>query len=96
MQRRGTFDTKFVNHEVRDMRQRNVTIVLGESAARWLRVEAARSDTSVSKYVGELVERERRRLQGYDAAGARFLSKPPRPLAPRGQRLPTRAEVHER
>ncbi len=84
-----------MDHEVRGM-NRNVTIVLDEESARWIRVEAARRDTSVSRFLGELVARERARAEGYDAAMARFLARPPRPLREPGTPLPTRDQVHQR
>jgi hypothetical protein len=76
--------------------KRNVTIVLTDDTARWLRVAAAQREMSVSQFVGELVERERARAEGYDQARTRFLARKPRRLGPPGGRLPTRAEVHER
>lgn len=76
--------------------RRNLTIVLDEESARWVRVEAARRDTSVSQYVAELVERERQRAESYQAPLERFLARRPRALGPPGQRLPTRDELHER
>lgn len=76
--------------------KRNVTIVLDDETARWLRVEAARRDTSVSRYVGELVARERGRSEGYAEAMERFLARPPRVLARGGAPRPTRDELHRR
>ena len=93
---RDTRITNFVFHELRDTGKRNVTVVLEEEAARWIRVEAARRDTSVSKYLGELVESERRRSVGYLAARKRFMGREPRALGPAGEPLPSRAELHER
>lgn len=75
---------------------RNITIVLDEESARWLRVEAARRDTSVSRYVGDLVATERSRVEGYNQAMQRFLTRPPRPLAEPGVPLPSREEVQGR
>lgn len=74
----------------------NVTIVLSRDAARWVRIEAARREMSVSRYVGELVERERERDEGYARAMDRFLKRAPRALGPEGKPLPGRAELHER
>jgi hypothetical protein len=87
---RTSWYTNFV-----DMK-RNITIVLDEASARWVRVEAARRDTSVSRYVGDLLARERMRDEAYDAAMARFLSRAPRVLGAEGASLPSREEVHER
>ena len=74
----------------------NVTIVLSRDAARWVRVEAARREVSVSRYLGELVERERERAEGYDAAMRRFLAREPRALGAPGEPLPGRDERHAR
>lgn len=76
--------------------RKNITVVLSVEAARWLRVAAARRDTSISQYLGELVERERQREEGYTDAMVRFLSRAPRRLAESGVPLPRRAELHER
>ncbi|MGH7483252.1 MAG: CopG family transcriptional regulator [Longimicrobiales bacterium] len=76
--------------------KRNITIVLTEASARWVRMEAARRDTSVSRYLGELVARERERTERYGEAMSRFLGRRPRPLGPSGEPLPTREQVHER
>jgi len=43
--------------------QRNVTISLNEELARWLRVEAAREDVSVSQYLASMVEGRRAETQ---------------------------------
>lgn len=34
---------------------RNVTITLDEEVARWVRIEAAKRETSVSRLVGEML-----------------------------------------
>jgi hypothetical protein len=88
-------DTRIVLHEIRAMKK-NVTITLDEETARWVRVEAARRDTSVSSYVGELLAERRRRVEGYQAARATFLIREPRPLRDPGTPLPGRSERHER
>jgi len=44
---------------------RNVTITLSEEAALWARKQAAEKDTSVSKLVGGMLEREMRRSDDY-------------------------------
>lgn len=87
--------TDHAPHELHGM-NRNVTIVLDEDTARWVRAEAARRETSVSRYVGELIARERTRAEGYAQPMERFLALPPRPLADTGVPLPTRDEVHGR
>ena len=76
--------------------RRNVTVTLDEDTARWIRVEAARADMSVSQFLGEVLAERRRRAEGYEAARDLFLSREPRPLRGPDDPLPSRDEVHER
>ncbi|MBI4539828.1 MAG: ribbon-helix-helix protein, CopG family [Gemmatimonadetes bacterium] len=76
--------------------KRNVTITLDEETARWLRVEAARRDTSVSQLVGSLVREHMHRDRAYASAMRRFLSEAPRRLKREGARYPAREELHDR
>ena len=72
---------------------KNVTITLDEETAAG-GVHAARSDTSVSRVVGEMLRRRRMRdARAYDAAMRRFLSRPARPLSGASQPFPARDEV---
>lgn len=87
---------------------RNVTISLDDETARWARVRAAQCDKSLSRYVAELLSRERHRepeappTDGpvdvtepeYQAAMKRYLSGPLFDLGidPR----PTREELYDR
>jgi hypothetical protein len=75
---------------------KNVTVTLDPEAARWARIEAARRDTSVSKLLGELIEREMKGREAYDLAKERFLSQSPGVHRSDGRRLPTRDEIHDR
>lgn len=88
-------DTNFVLHELRVMK-RNVTIALDDELARWLRIEAARRDTSVSAYLADLLSERQRRVEGYSAARDAYLGRKPRRLRASGGALPSRAERHER
>jgi len=74
---------------------KNITITLKEEVARWLRVWAAQHDTSVSRFVGQLVEERMNAERQYEQSKRRFLTKQPRPLKHSGA-YPTREEVHER
>ena len=76
--------------------KRNVTVVMDEETARWVRVEAARSDLSVSAFLGDVLKKKREKDEGYQGAMERFLGREPRPLAPVGAPLPSRDELHER
>ena len=76
--------------------KKNVTVGMDEETARWVRIEAARRDLSVSAYLGEVLRREKEREKEYDQAKERYLSRKPRPLgAPRAP-LPSRDELHAR
>jgi hypothetical protein len=88
-------DTNFVLHEIRVMKK-NITVTLDEDTARWVRVEAARAEVSVSRYLGRLLEERRRRSEGYETARRRFMSREPRPLRSAGTELPRREVLHER
>lgn len=74
---------------------KNVTITLDESVARWARLEAARENTSVSRFVGELLAERMRGSQTYDAAMQRYLWVKSRAIST-GCPYPTRDELHDR
>lgn len=74
---------------------RNVTITLDEETARWARVEAAKRDTSVSRYVGELLRQHMVESEEYERARRSFASRGPVELSS-GRPYPTRDEVHRR
>ncbi|MFN2444836.1 MAG: CopG family transcriptional regulator [Vicinamibacterales bacterium] len=76
-------------------RLKNLTITLEDSVARWARLEAARENTSVSRFVGELLSERMRHDQEYDAAMERYLSVKPRAIS-KGQPYPRREELHDR
>lgn len=76
--------------------KRNVTVSLDEEMARWVRVQAAREDVSVSQFLAHLLEERRHRTEGYEAARDAFLSRRPRRLRRGGGPLPRRDEVHVR
>lgn len=75
---------------------KNVTITLDDEVARWVRVRAAESETSVCRLVGEMLRELMVREQRYHAARERFDSFRPRNLRERGESLPTRDELHDR
>ncbi len=47
---------------------RNVTITMEDQVADWVRMEAARRDTSVSRLVGELLAEKMRQEDAYEQA----------------------------
>ena len=75
---------------------KNVTISLDDETARWVRVEAAKNDTSVSRFVGDLLRERMRRNAEYEAAKESFLSRGSWPLGKPGGKLPSREELHDR
>lgn len=74
---------------------RNVTITLDEEVAQWVRVWAARHNSSVSRLVGELLQQRMLEEQGYESAMNDFLSRPPKRLKESGS-YPARDDLHER
>ena len=56
---------------------RNVTVTLEEEVARWVRVHAARRETSVSRYLGELLKERMVQEDGYERAMKRALARRP-------------------
>lgn len=75
---------------------KNVTITLDARTAAWARNHAARLDMSLSRYVGELLERTMHESREYERAMREYLARRPAKLKKRGSRYPTRDELHER
>lgn len=75
---------------------RNVTITLEEDVARWVRVRAAKRETSVSRLVGEMLREHMRSEDAYEEARRQFFAVEPRTLRPAGTPLPAREELHDR
>lgn len=75
---------------------RNVTISLDDETALWARVEAARRDTSLSRFVGEVLRERMTEPDDYEEAHQSYLSRGPVSMGAPGQRYPTRDEVHLR
>ena len=76
---------------------KNVTISLDEETARWARVNAAKKNISLSRYVGELLYEHMHHSREYEAAMQRYLSRGPfKQLTGPPQRYATREELHER
>ena len=71
-------------------------MALDEETARWVRVEAARRDMSVSSLLAEVLRDQMRAGEGYDAAMTAYLSRPATNLRKRRVRYPTRDAVHDR
>ena len=74
---------------------RNVTITLDEETARWARVEAARRDVSVSRFIGQMLHERMDDDVRYGQAMKSLFSRGPRPLGYRASK-PARDELHDR
>ena len=74
---------------------RNVTIALDEEVARWVRVQAAENDTSVSRFVGDMLHGYMDNDHEYVRAMETFLARCPRALNASGT-YPSRNALHER
>ena len=89
----GTY-TRIVSHCSRAMR--NVTVTLPEDLALWLRVRAARKNSSVSSWLAHLLEGMKRQEDEYEIAMERALAIEPRKAEWVDRRKPTRDELHDR
>lgn len=74
---------------------KNVTITLDEKVARWVRVWAAENDTSVSRFVGEVLKERMNTELAYKRAHKRFMGKGKEKISTSGK-YPTREELHDR
>ena len=75
-------------------RLRNITVTLEESLARWARVEAARRELSVSRFLANILEERKQGRDRYDAAMKRALSR--KPFAKSNGEYLAREDVHDR
>jgi plasmid stability protein len=74
---------------------RNVTITMDEDVARWVRIEAAKHDVSVSRFVGEALRERMQAAVVYEEAMRAFLAAEPLGRSD-GARLPARDEIYDR
>lgn len=75
---------------------RNITVTLDDEVARWVRVWAAKHDTSVSRMLGEYLTERMRTESGYEAAMNGYLAGKPRRLRKQPTPYPNRGSLHER
>jgi hypothetical protein len=75
---------------------KNVTITLDEKTAARARRLAAEQSMSLSRFIGELLERTMHESREYELAMRRYLSKPPAKLKKAGSVYPAREALHER
>jgi hypothetical protein len=74
---------------------RNVTVVLDDDVARWARLAAAEHDTSVSRFLGDLLKERMLADRGYQRAMREALGEKPLRSKWTGP-LPSRDEIHGR
>lgn len=75
---------------------KNVTITLDENVLRWARIRAATLDKSLSRMLGEELQKKMLAEKHYERARKRFQAKAPRPLKPVGTSYPDRDSLYER
>jgi len=75
-------------------RLRNITITLEENLAHWARIEAARSDTSVSRFLAEILKERMMQKDEYQAAKRRALAR--KPFLKTDGRYLSREQAHDR
>ena len=85
-------DTKFAFHYFHGAK--NVTVTFPEDVARWLRVRAAESGSSASKWLAELSESMKRREDGYKMAMEQALEIELEELNAGGEPYPSRESLH--
>lgn len=78
------------------MAMRNVTITLKEDVAHWVRVEAAKRETSVSRLVGEMLGERMRSENAYEEARRQFFAIEPQHIRVEDSPLPSREDLHDR
>jgi hypothetical protein len=75
---------------------RNVTITLDNETASQAKVRAAERGMSLSRYIGEILRRELRSGDIYDAAYRSWRAARPWPLEGAQQKYPGREELYDR
>ena len=75
---------------------KNITVTLDEATAAWARIYAARQNKSLSRFLGELLNRTMRESRAYEDAMRRYLAKKPGRLNRGSAPYPAREELHER
>ena len=75
---------------------KNVTITLDEKAAAWARKHAARHNMSLSRFVGELLEKTMRESREYERAMRQYLAREAAPLKRGRNHYPLREKLYDR
>jgi len=75
---------------------RNVTISLDDETALWARMQAARRDTSVSRFVGDILRQRMVDSAAYERAREAYGGRSATVLSVPNRRYPRRDAVHSR
>jgi hypothetical protein len=75
---------------------KNITVTLDPQTAKWLRMQAAEKEMSVSRFVSEVLREKMKQPIEYERAMRRFMSQKPFDLTGSGEALPSRDEIHDR
>ena len=74
---------------------KNITVTMEEPDAEWIRIEAAKRNSSVSRLLGEQVREMRQRQDAYERGLQDWLGKT-RGWTSDGSRYPSRVDTGER
>lgn len=74
---------------------KNVTVTMDEDVARWARIEAAKREMSLARFIGELLRQQMNEQEAYDRAMRAFQRTKPSGGSG-GRQLPSRDEIHDR
>ena len=75
---------------------KNITITLDDATAAQARVDAARQNVSLSRFVGDLLQKHVRESREYNEAMQRYFNNKFVIHRQPSERLPTREELHDR
>ena len=75
---------------------KNITITLEPDVARWVRLQAAEREMSISRYVSEVLKARMQERAAYEHAMQQYLTLPLKPLGHRDEPLPTRETLYDR
>ncbi|MCY4281787.1 MAG: hypothetical protein OXE03_02550 [Gammaproteobacteria bacterium] len=75
---------------------KNITITLPKNVVPWLRVQAAESGRSVSRWLAHLLEETKRQDDDYDIEMKRYLALKPEKLNENGAPCPPRDSHYDR
>jgi hypothetical protein len=74
---------------------KNVTVTMPADVARWARVEAAKAEMSLARWLGHILKERMERESGYAEAARRAANRTPMELSA-GEPYPSREELHDR